>query len=969
MTIARRLTAGFLILALLPLAGVGLSALALFADLRATLEENRSQTSRQDEARLLAMAEARAALIAAGLGYHEFRIEALQQTLEGELARATRAPGPSSATPRAAPGDARVSVSPETLAQTPRDPALQRRVAALEETLAALLPALVSRCRDEPVTCRLGFVAFSDGVTLTHGSDRPNAPVQDHGTLFNTLEQPLGPAQNPGRRARWLPAELSPEAPGLVTRCAAPIYEDDRFIGVVGVELELSPLLAELHATTGQDGLSLILLDDAGRPLHVAAPLLPALVRDERQREALHLLASSPDLRPWSSERRDALRRSLREGGAPMLQPLLARMLQRESGVTRLSLPDPRPVAFVPVEAAGWSLAVVGPRGPLGISVAARQRMDAAMHLYLGVFLAVFGAAFVLITLLGLWQGHKLSAPLASMIHSIRAVSRGGPWKPLSADTGDELQILAESANAMVTAIREQEQLLADVFNGVNEAILLHDAESGLVLRVNRQTCRMFKRPESDFLGSATGVPSSGSEPYTEENLLARVRRARAEPVQPFQWQAVDATGTQLWVEISLTQAQINGVPVVLAVVRDISERVEAEQQRRELEQKMLDTQKLESLGVMAGGIAHDFNNLLTAILGNTELARLELTPDAAAHEYLSRAEQASRRAAELCRQMLAYSGRGALLVESVDLSQLVEEMLQFMHTVTSRKADLRLSLAPQVPRFAGDASQIRQVAMNLVLNASEALDEGRGVIDVVVSSRTLGAPELTESLTQESLAPGQYVCLEVSDTGKGMSEETRRRIFEPFFTTKFTGRGLGLSAVAGIVKRHRGLLTVHSEEGRGTRFTVAFPVSDATATAESPDEAAPFPALSGAVLLVDDEPRVRRVAARMLARLQLSVLLADDGRSALDLYRQHRAEIRLVIMDLTMPNVDGEQAFEELRRLDPTVKVILTSGNAELELVERFRGRGLAGLLPKPFSLEELRRAVKEALSTTAPC
>jgi PAS domain S-box-containing protein len=406
---------------------------------------------------------------------------------------------------------------------------------------------------------------------------------------------------------------------------------------------------------------------------------------------------------------------------------------------------------------------------------------------------------------------------------------------------------------------------------------------------------------------------------------------------------------------------------LIYAAARDISERVRADDERRRLEAQLLHAQKLESLGVLAGGIAHDFNNLLTGILGNAELAELD-TRDTTALACLQEIQRASRRAAELCRQMLAYSGKGRFVIEQLDLSELVREIAGMLEHAISKKATLALELASALPGVEADATQIRQVVMNLITNASESLGDRSGTIRVVTSARRCALEELRTGYLDDHLAPGEYVVCEVSDTGCGMTPEVKARLFDPFFTTKFTGRGLGMAAVLGIVRGHRGAITVESEPGKGTTIRLLLPASGRVAAALPIPASVPEPTRddwrgSGAVLVVDDEQVVRTVAERFLARLGFEVICAPDGEAALELLRE-QVELRCVLLDLTMPRLNGEETYRELRGLRPELPVILMSGYNEQDAVERFTGRGLAGFLQKPFQIDRLRACLQAALA-----
>ena len=390
-------------------------------------------------------------------------------------------------------------------------------------------------------------------------------------------------------------------------------------------------------------------------------------------------------------------------------------------------------------------------------------------------------------------------------------------------------------------------------------------------------------------------------------------------------------------------------------VFRDVTEKLK-------LERQLHHAQKMESLGVLAGGIAHDFNNLLTVVLGRTELALNELSPMSPARENLTEIETAARRAAGLSLQMLAYAGKAAFTVERVGLPGLVEEMAHLLKSSISKKAILTLNLERGLPPIEAAPSQIREIVMNLIINASEAIGDRNGVITVSVGTTRYNEEHLQNTELYGDLAPGRlYVQLEVTDTGSGMDEKTRSRIFDPFFSTKFTGRGLGLAVVLGIVRSHKGALKVHSEPGKGATFKVLFPaLEDAGEDAQT----SVSPPLvdrrgKGTILLVDDEESLLALGSRMLEHLGFTVLTAADGQQAVNLYRERGKEIDLVLMDLTMPHMDGAGAFDALRQMNPEVRVVLASGYSHEDMTSRFQGKRLDGVLQKPYTLATLREAL----------
>ncbi len=404
----------------------------------------------------------------------------------------------------------------------------------------------------------------------------------------------------------------------------------------------------------------------------------------------------------------------------------------------------------------------------------------------------------------------------------------------------------------------------------------------------------------------------------------------------------------------------------ILSLVLDVTERVEAQRDREQLESQIQHAQKLESLGVLAGGIAHDFNNLLVGILGNADLALEDLSEVAPARTTVSEIRRAALRASELTNQMLAYSGKGRFVIQPVDLNEVMSEMSHLLRASISKNATLRLAPAKDLPPVEVDIAQIQQVVMNLLTNASDALQDESGVITLASGVIDADDDYLATTYLDEDLTPGRYVYLEVCDTGCGMDEETRTRVFDPFFTTKFAGRGLGLAAVLGIVRGHRGAIKVYSEPGSGTTIRVLLPASEESepvAVGEDPADDQHEPVDGGTVLVADDERTVRDVAAAMLERSGFEVIKAGDGAEAVDLYRQSPDRIDAVLLDMTMPNMNGERAFTELRRLDPDVRVVLASGYNEQDATNRFAGKGLAGFIQKPFQYKELVRRIRTAI------
>jgi signal transduction histidine kinase/CheY-like chemotaxis protein len=396
----------------------------------------------------------------------------------------------------------------------------------------------------------------------------------------------------------------------------------------------------------------------------------------------------------------------------------------------------------------------------------------------------------------------------------------------------------------------------------------------------------------------------------------------------------------------------------VRGTIQDITDRRNAEDAFRQ-------AQKLESLGVLAGGIAHDFNNLLSAIGGNLELAQMNMRPDPDAAPFLTKIEKILKRASDLTRQMLAYSGKGRMLVKKLSLNQIAEEMVHLLDVSISKRVQLHYQFEPELPPIEADPAQVQQVIMNLVTNASESIGDQDGTITLTTGAEHLQAPQEQVESHGWTLEPGLFVTLEVADTGCGMSPETRRRLFDPFFTTKFSGRGLGLSAMLGILKGHHAGIRIRSREGEGSSFKLYFPAGVKGALAPEP-----APAMSrtaphtGSILLVDDEPDILEATTELLGFMDFTVVQARDGREAVDLFRTHSGAFSLVLMDLTMPRMDGREAAHALRALDPDLKIILCSGFNQTDVTQDSPYPPLAGFLQKPYTFQTLKEAIARALS-----
>jgi len=378
--------------------------------------------------------------------------------------------------------------------------------------------------------------------------------------------------------------------------------------------------------------------------------------------------------------------------------------------------------------------------------------------------------------------------------------------------------------------------------------------------------------------------------------------------------------------------------------------------------------QRLESLGVLAGGIAHDFNNLLAAISGNAELARSSLDEEAEASAHIDNITDACDHAAELCKQMLAYAGKGSYELNVLDLNEMVKSTGKLIRASVSSHIALKIKLAKTLPGIEGDMAQIQQLILNFIVNSADAIGSKSGEIKVSTGARHIDRQMLDKLYNGPCLKPGQYVIIEVCDTGCGMSLEMITKIFDPFFTTKKTGSGLGLSAVLGIVRGHHGAIQVHSSEGRGTAFRVYLPSTDqqfkeimvSTVEVEAWQG-------DGKVLIVDDDMRVRQVAKAFIESLHFDVMTADDGKEGLEMFAEHHANLAAVLLDMTMPVLGGVEAMAGMRDIDSNVPIVLVSGYSEVEAGSLIAGDRPDAFLQKPFKAKGLKTTLYEVMHPTS--
>jgi len=501
---------------------------------------------------------------------------------------------------------------------------------------------------------------------------------------------------------------------------------------------------------------------------------------------------------------------------------------------------------------------------------------------------------------------------------------------------------LTELQQAIVA--RDSQQALTAKLHAIvesSEDAIISKGLDGVIQSWNYAAERIFGYTSEEMVGRTMRPLLPPDRVQEESGIIERIRYGGN--VKHFETVRVRKDGKHITVSLTISPIYDEAGKVVGAshIARDITE-------QKHMEEQMRQTQKLESLGVLAGGLAHDFNNLLTGIMGNASLSMEDLENPVSLREHIGEILMSSERAALLVRQMLAYAGKGRYLIEPIDVSQQITEIVALIRTSIPRSVQLVLQLDSDPPRVDADRSQLHQLIMNLAINAAEAIGEQPGTVTITTSHTRINDE-------------GQVV-LTIADTGCGMDEATKSQMFDPFFTTKFTGRGLGLAAVMGIIRTHRGSISVDSAPGKGTTVAVVLPAS----TAVTPAAAAVEPVElrgSGHILVVDDEDLVRNLAKFTLERYGYTTELASNGEEGLNIFSARPGEFAAVILDLTMPVMGGEEMLTHVRRIRPDVPVVLSSGFSEIDALRRFHDRGLAGFLQKPYTATALARKLKQAL------
>jgi len=520
--------------------------------------------------------------------------------------------------------------------------------------------------------------------------------------------------------------------------------------------------------------------------------------------------------------------------------------------------------------------------------------------------------------------------------------------------------ITAEMERSSTAAAQHEQELAASelqyraLFNSIADPIFIFDATTYHFLDVNAAALERYGYSLEELQQM---VPQQLHPPKELELVESRLSDGDE---MPHDYTHVTKSGQTIPVEIHTGDVTYKGRKAYISIVRDVSERLKFEEQRRGI--AALRGQKLESLGLLASGLAHDLNNVLAGIVGHSDLALNQLTPKHPARGNIERAIQGAEGAADLARQMLAYSGRGHFNIASTDLSVLVQENVSLLQAGLPKQVELTTTLS-KLPTFIdADAGQMQRLVMNLAINGAEAIGDRPGHVTISTGFETVvSGDERYARFTGIDLPAGAYIFLEVRDDGAGMDEATITKVFDPFFTTKVEGRGLGLASLLGIVRGHAGGIHVWSKPGVGTTFRVVFPSAE-----EAPEETVPIAPRGnrkGTILVIDDEKTVLDMVEEMLSIEELQVVTATSGADALAIFRERHAEIQLVMLDYSMPDMNGLETLTELRQIQPDIPVVVCSGFGAEEVTAQFKGIDVAGFIQKPYRLATMIAAVRNCL------
>jgi len=526
---------------------------------------------------------------------------------------------------------------------------------------------------------------------------------------------------------------------------------------------------------------------------------------------------------------------------------------------------------------------------------------------------------------------------------------------------GSHVQYTVNKRKAADDALRESEEKYRTILESIEEGCFETDIDGNLTFFSN-PFLKILRYSRDELLGANTGKYTSPDTAAKMKGITERLRETgKPENVTDYDVIRKDGSNVSLELSVSLLKDQ-DGKPMgYRGVLRDVSERKEAEEEKHKLETQLQQAQKMESIGTLAGGIAHDFNNILMGIQGNASLMLLKIESDHPNYEKIKNIEKYVQNGTELTKQLLGFARRGKYLIKASDLNEIIDKSSS-LFARTKKEIRVHTDLSQDLWTAEVDRGQIEQVLLNLYVNAWQAMSNGGDLFlqtENVILDRSYFKPYKVE--------PGRYVKISVSDTGVGIDKETQKRIFEPFFTTKEMGRGtgLGLASVYGIIKSHGGYINVYSEKEKGTVFTIYLPASEKEVPKEIESGPAAIIKGSGIILLIDDEKMILDVGVELLEELGYKVKSAMSGQEAIDVLKEERGKIDLIIMDMIMPGMGGGETFDRLKEIDPDIKVLLSSGYSINGQATKILRRGCDGFIQKPFNMNQLAEKVQRILAS----
>jgi PAS domain S-box-containing protein len=526
---------------------------------------------------------------------------------------------------------------------------------------------------------------------------------------------------------------------------------------------------------------------------------------------------------------------------------------------------------------------------------------------------------------------------------------------------GSHFQYTMNKRRAADDALRASEEKYRTILESIEEGYFETDLEGNLTF-FSDPFGKILGYSRNELMGTNTSKYTTPETTKKMNQISARIKKTGM-PENVTDYVVTCNDGNRATLELSFALMKDHGEHPFgfRGVLRDVSERKKAEEEKRKLENQLQQAQKMESIGTLAGGIAHDFNNILMGIQGNASLMLLKIDPSHPNYEKIKNVEKYVQNGTELTKQLLGFARRGKYHVKASDINEIIEKSAT-MFGRTKKEIRINMDLSHEIWTVELDRGQIEQALLNLYVNAWQAMPEGG---DLYLETENVLLD--WSYLRPYKVEPGKYVKITVADTGVGIDKETKERIFEPFFTTKEMGRGtgLGLASVYGIIKNHGGYINVYSEKEQGTTFSIYLPASEKKIVEEK-EIAVSFEKGSGTILLIDDEQMIIDVGRELLSELGYEVMLAMSGPEAIEGYKKNHAKINLVIMDMIMPGMGGGETFDRLKEINSDVKVLLSSGYSINGQATKILQRGCAGFIQKPFNMNQLGEKIQEILGRT---